>query len=105
MQTSLIIVQNAYDERLEKLNLREKKTRKVFQPGESPYELQDMYRINDEQGEEQDRSNSHQTGRGRATYNQDVDKLRVYLNPRVYRVRDLESGIGRAVSGNPSHHA
>ena len=39
--------------------MREKKTRKVFQPGESVFELQDMYRINDEQGEEQEKTKMH----------------------------------------------
>ena len=97
------MVQNAYDERLEKLNLREKKTRKVFQPSESVYEMQDMYRINDEQGEELERSRNYQTARGRATYNQDVDKLRDYLNPRLYRIRDLEMGIGREFGSSSTY--
>ena len=41
--------------------------------------------------------------RGRATYNQDVDKLRVYLNPRLYRVRDLEVGIARELGSGSTY--
>lgn len=36
--------------------------------------------------------------RGRSTYQSDMEKLRVYMNPRVYRMRDLELNIMRATN-------
>ena len=36
--------------------------------------------------------------RGRSTYQSDMEKLRVYMNPRVYRMRDLELNITRATN-------
>ena len=67
-RTSLMMVQNAYDDRVEKLNLREKRMRKVFQPSESAFELQDMYRINEHQAGQNQRQNHSTIGFGRATY-------------------------------------
>ena len=42
------MIPNSYDSRFEKLSLREKRLRKVYHQGESVFELQDQYRINDE---------------------------------------------------------
>ena len=39
--------------------------------------------------------------RGRSTYQSDMEKLRVYMNPRVYRMRDLELNITRATNSTP----
>jgi len=41
-----MLVQNAYDDKVEKLNLREKRRRKVYSKSETLFELQDMYRLN-----------------------------------------------------------
>jgi len=99
--TSLMLVQNSYDHRVEKLDLiekrkkqQEKSRRKVFQDYETFVELQDMYRINEE-------SQLSSVGRndvknfGRATHNREMQltKMRVCLQPRVYPQRNFDDSV------------
>ena len=42
-----MLMPGSYDSRCEKLDLKEKRKRKVYQELESPYELQDLYRVNE----------------------------------------------------------
>ena len=42
-----MLVNLSYDNRVEKLNILERRRRKVYQEQETIYELQDLYRIND----------------------------------------------------------
>ena len=45
--TSLMLVKDSLDARGERLELRERRGRKVYTEVESSYELQDQYRVNE----------------------------------------------------------